>query len=195
MEATKLLQSVKKLQTKEDIIQWLYKNITPIEGYETIAELILYNRKNEVAEEKVDSRITVTDDLYNQILKGIDRVLKVDSRGRISDYEKLGYVGAMKKIFSDREGMSNSLINYKLRELWLRERIKRHSEGVDIENFQRTFVNRSGVVVNLPEELAELSNAVLKRKELAKLSPFDNEEVQTVHQTKMGLVAIPTKEE
>ena len=108
--------------------------------------------------------------MYNQIINTINNVFKVsevDSRGRISDYAKLGYIGAMKKILSSREGATNSLINLKLRQLYKREKLNRENEGIDTTDFKCTYVDRKGNVVNLPQELVD------EAKEEMKNSPFE----------------------
>lgn len=156
MNTTKLLQSVKNLQTKEEIVRWLYKNLTPTDAYETIAELVL----NYPQEQEIDNRVTVNEVVFNQIITAVSnsfKVVELETRGRISDYAKLGYIGAMKKILQNRAGCTNSLINLKLRQLYKREKLSRDTEGVDTTNFIPTQVDRNGNVVNLPEELAKLA--------------------------------------
>lgn len=167
MNTTKLLQSVKKLQNKEEIVQWLYKNLTPTDAYDTIAELVL-NYPQEQPEQ--DNRVTINEDVYNQIKIAINNafnVIGMDNRGRISDYVKFGYIGAMRKILGNRQGITNSQINLKLKLLYEREKRQRTFNGEDISNFKPTLVDRRGNIINLPEELQKLADE--EKKEL----PFE----------------------
>lgn len=167
MDIVKLFQSVKHLETKEEIVKWLYNNLTVTDAYYTIAELVL-NYPQE--EEKQDNRLTINEVVFNQIVTTINNAFKVvemDGRGRTSDYVKLGYIGAMKKVLHSRAGATNSLTNLKLRNLFERELKKREMNGEDTTNFKCTYVDRKGKVINLPQELVD------EAKEEMKNSPFE----------------------